>query len=75
MRSHSLDKLVIGFLLGVCLMLVIGAARSGSPSPVGTYQVGCDADDVYVLNTQTGQLWNATRPIDWVDCGRAPPAN
>ena len=61
MKKLNLDKLAIGVLLGVCLMLAIGARRGfGTLSPVGTYQIASSADPyqkgVFVLNTQTGQV-------------------
>ena len=61
MKKLNLDKLVVGVLLGVCLMLAIGAMGMGMSHPVGTYQIATCADtatdQVYVLNTQTGQVW------------------
>ena len=72
MKSLNYDKLIIGFLLGVCLMLLIGAAGSSSPKPAGTYQVAFREykRDAWVLNTQTGQLW-AVSDDDWSYSGSA----
>ena len=58
MKKANLEKLIIGFLLGVCLMLAIGASGEVSSRGVGTYELSAGANfSVYVLNTQTGQLW------------------
>jgi hypothetical protein len=58
MKKVDLEKLVIAFLLGVCLMLAIGAGGEVSSGDVGTYQLSAGTNfSVYVLNTQTGQLW------------------
>jgi len=38
MKTFNLDKLVIGVLLGVCLMLAIGAGGLGRSHSVGTFQ-------------------------------------
>ena len=75
MKKFNLDKLVIGILLGVCLMLVIGAdARRGLGGhlALGTYQIASSADPyqggTFVLNTQTGQVW-MYRQNKWSDLG------
>jgi hypothetical protein len=56
-------NLVIGFLLGLCLMMAIGAASENDDSP-GQYQccaAGDYSDAVFVLDTQTGQTWRLSR--------------
>jgi len=62
-RSADIKNLVIGFLLGVCLMLVIAAAGSNH-GDVGTYQccaAGNDSLAVFVTDTRTGQTWRLGR--------------
>ena len=62
MKKVNFEKFVIGFLLGVCLMLAIGAGGEVSSQAVGTYELSAGTDfSVYVLNTQTGQLWFVDR--------------
>ncbi len=57
MKTMNLDKLAIGFLLGVCLMLVIGAGGKSEANPPGTYQISSpDNNLVWVINTRTGKL-------------------
>jgi hypothetical protein len=57
MLQMNLDKLIIGFLLGVCLMLVLGVAGQGTSQEVGTWQVSADREGGYIVNTKTGQTW------------------
>lgn len=63
-------NLVIGFLLGLCLMLAIGAASDNEDS-LGQYQccaAGNYSDAVFVIDTQTGQTWRLGR-TDSYDLG------
>ena len=58
-RKVNVKNLVIGFLLGLALMLVIGSNGSG-----GKYQCSAAGDDpsaVFVIDTQTGQTWKLGR--------------
>jgi hypothetical protein len=53
----DIKNLVIGFLLGICLMLAIGAASSNY-GDIGTYQccaAGDNSPGVFVADTRTGQ--------------------
>jgi hypothetical protein len=62
-RHADIKHLIIGFLLGVCLMLVTAATES-SDADVGTYQCCAAGDDplaVFVIDTQTGQAWRLGR--------------
>jgi hypothetical protein len=64
-------NLVIGFLLGLCLMLAVAAASSNNDN-LGTYQccpAGDDSTAVFIVNTQTGQTWRLSRN-DHYDFGR-----
>jgi len=75
MKNFNLDKLVMGVILGVCLMLAIGANTRrgfGGQLALGTYQIATSADPyqggVFVLNTQTGQVW-VYKLNKWNDIG------
>ncbi|UCE48163.1 MAG: hypothetical protein JSW47_21510 [Phycisphaerales bacterium] len=72
MKKLNLDKLVIGVLLGVCLMLAIGAKGMGTSHSVGTYRIATcvhpGSSEVYVLNTRTGQVWMSHQGR-WSDLG------
>jgi hypothetical protein len=57
MQKMNLDRLIIGFLLGVCLMLALGAGGQGSTQEIGTWQVSGSREGGYILNTKTGQFW------------------
>jgi hypothetical protein len=57
MQNMNLDKLIIGLLLGICLMLVLGASGQGVPQEVGTWQVSGNREGGYLVNTKTGQVW------------------
>lgn len=62
-ENVNVGGLIIGFLLGVCLMLAAGAA-GGSDDEVGQYQccaVGDDSLAVFVVETSTGQTWRLSR--------------
>lgn len=69
-HNFSIDfkNLAIGFLLGICLLLVIASANNGK---YGRYQ-SCSAGDndqaVFVIDTQTGQTWRLGR-TDTFDFG------
>ena len=56
----NFGSLAIGFLLALCLILVIGAAGSNH----GRYQCCAAGDDnlaVFVIDTETGQTWRFSR--------------
>ena len=56
----NFGSLAIGFLLALCLILVIGAAGSKH----GRYQCCAAGDDnlaVFVTDTETGQTWRFSR--------------
>ncbi len=73
MKKFNIYKLVIGVLLGVCLMLAIGAKGMGTSHSVGTYQIVAgaypQAKDIFVLNTQTGRVWEFDDAIGWNTLG------
>jgi len=73
MKKCNIDKLAIGVLLGVCLTLAIGAGGLGTSHPVGTYQIvsGFRPQDkeLYVLNTQTGRVWEFDDVRGWDTLG------
>ena len=59
----GLKNLVIGFLLGLCVMLAVAATSSNDDRP-GPYQcsaAGNDSFTVFVVNTQTGHTWRLGR--------------
>ena len=60
-------------ILGVCLMLAIGAGGSVESHPVGTYQIipgmRPQAREFYVLNTQTGRVWEFDSGRGWETLG------
>ena len=73
MKKFNIDKLAIGVLLGVCLMLAIGAGGSVESHPVGTYQIISgmrpQARELYVLNTRTGRVWEFDDTRGWDTIG------
>lgn len=68
-KQNNIDfkYLALGLIIGICLIMVIGAASDGR----GRYQA-CNAGDndqaVYVIDTQTGQTWRMSR-TDTLDFG------
>ena len=57
--------MAIGFLLALCLVLAVGAATGGDAGP---YRVSAGGDAAFVLDTQTGHVWQVSRS-DHVDLG------
>jgi hypothetical protein len=55
-RNRNIDfkSLVIGLLLGLCITLVSGASKDGGN---GRYDCSADQDQVFIIDTQTGQTW------------------
>ena len=62
----SLKNIAIGFLLGVCLMLGMGA--NGGNSRYQSCAAGDDSSAVFVTDTQTGHTWRLGRK-DTLDFG------
>jgi hypothetical protein len=66
----NLTSLVIGFLLALCLLLVIGATKDYDNSSK-RYQccaAGSEALAVFVIDTETGHTWRLSR-TDMYDFG------
>lgn len=60
MKRDSAKNIVIGFLMGVCLMLVIGATGSkwSSVNETGRYIISSGSERTYyVMDTRTGEHW------------------
>lgn len=76
MKNFDVKSCVIGLLLGVCLMLAVGAGGNGS-SEVGRYRISAAGDAVascFVIDTATGRTWRRITstqgtcygcPADW----------
>lgn len=62
-RNIDFKSLAIGLLLGLCIMLVSGYATDGDN---GRYQCSASENQVFILDTQTGQTWkvDASSTID-----------
>lgn len=61
--NSGFKNFVIGFLLGLCVMLAIAAASSNDKNS-GTYQccaAGDDPTSAFVIDTRTGQTWRLSR--------------
>lgn len=73
MKKLNINPLVIGILLGVCLMLAIGAGGPDESHSVGTYQIVAvqqpQAREFFVINTQTGRVWEFDAAIGWNTLG------
>ncbi len=78
MKSSG-KTLVIGIILGLCAALLLAAA--GTPT-TGRYHVSASGTNVWVLDSETGQIWStekraddskpnwmSTEPIHWIDYG------
>ncbi|MHC4158935.1 MAG: hypothetical protein ACYSSO_07630 [Planctomycetota bacterium] len=66
-NNTDFKYLALGLIIGICLMMVIGAVSDGR----GRYQA-CSAGNndqaVFVIDTQTGQTWRVGR-TDTLDFG------
>jgi hypothetical protein len=54
---------IIGFLLGICIMLAVAAASNNDKSP-GAYQccaAGNESTAVFIIDTKTGHTWRLNR--------------
>lgn len=61
------SSVAIGFLLAVCLVLAVGAARSGDSA--GPYRISSGSDlTAFVIDTQTGHVWQLSQ-TDNLDLG------
>jgi hypothetical protein len=49
-------SLVIGFLLGACLLMIAAQAQTAK-DPVGQYQIAISSNSTFVINTNTGDAW------------------
>ena len=57
MKKIDMKSLLVGMILGVCVLLALGAA-TGSRADIGRYQVACPDNPNYcfVIDTTTGQV-------------------
>ena len=53
-----MKSLLVGMILGVCVLLALGAA-TGKQADIGRYQVACpdNPNTCFVIDTTTGQVW------------------
>ncbi len=59
MKSIDFKSAVIGLLLGVCVMLVLGAGGIGTTN-IGRYRivrVGTSSTTCFVIDSATGRVW------------------
>jgi len=58
MKKIDIKSLLVGMILGVCILFALGAA-SGSRADIGKYQVVCldNSSTCFVIDTTTGQVW------------------
>ena len=57
--KRNWNNIIVGVLLGVCLTLVLGAADDEPATE--KYQLAAAANYVWVMDTQTGQVWTAEK--------------
>ena len=77
-KIMDIKSLLIGFLLATSVMLSMGAITSKSPNnntEIGKYQGFQGGEKLYMLNTQTGELYvykrsdywkKTTRGLNWI---------
>ncbi|UCF34948.1 MAG: hypothetical protein JSV78_06515 [Phycisphaerales bacterium] len=56
MKSLNAKSLVIGFLMGMCVFVLV-AANPGTPETgIGRYQICTDGEEAWAIDTLTGQV-------------------
>ena len=72
LKKHNFNidfkNLALGFLFGICLMLVIALANNGEGERYQSCNAGDNDQAVFVIDTQTGQTWRMGR-TDTFDFG------
>ena len=58
MKKIDIKSLLVGMILGVCVLLALGAA-TGKQADIGRYQVvhTDNQSTCFVIDTTTGQVW------------------
>ena len=58
MKKIDMKSLLVGMILGVCILFALGAAP-GDRADIGKYQIVCSdsAGTCFVIDTTTGQIW------------------
>lgn len=59
-RIISLKGIITGFLLGLCVTIVMGT-NGGSSGRYECCAAGNNSETVFVIDTQTGQTWRLDR--------------
>ena len=55
----DVKSLVTGILVSVVVFFALGASYSTGSHPCGRYQIeASDGNNVYVIDTRTGQVWS-----------------
>ena len=67
-RNMNLATLAGGFLLGLCVMLLVGADYGNTNGRYQCCPAGEESLAVFVIDTQTGQTWRMGR-TDTYDFG------
>jgi hypothetical protein len=59
LKKIDIKSLLVGTILGVCVLLALGAA-TGKQADIGRYQVACpdNPNTCFVIDTTTGQVWH-----------------
>ena len=62
----DIKSMMIGFLLATCMFLMMG--QSNNYSQIGKYQGFGDQNDIFLIDTTTGELWEYTSwsPQRWI---------
>ena len=58
MKTIDTKSVLIGLLLGACVLLALGAA-TGNRADIGRYQIACPDQQTtcFVIDTTTGRVW------------------
>ena len=62
----DIKSMMIGFLLATCMFLMMG--QTTNDTQTGKYQGFADQNDIFLINTNTGELWEYTSwsPKRWI---------
>ena len=64
-------SMIIGFLLATCMFLMIAPTKINTQTihtQIGRYQGFADQNDIHLIDTTTGELWEYTSwsPKRWI---------
>ncbi len=70
-RQIDIKSFIIGILATICIALAMGAGQSSVSIPFGRFQlVAGEYNNVYLIDTQKGQVWLKDRDKQVLLCAK-----